>query len=661
MNLVQINERLKDLPMQVVQQYANGMNPEVPPYLALGELQRREMSQKQMATAQGAQQGPQPSIKEQVEQKAGLMQLQQMQQQQMAQQMAQPRGPMPASEGTPQPVDQPEVEMAGGGLAAVPMRSDMFEYASGGIIAFAKGGDVEEKYRQESEEMGEGKRTRYSPDVQAYALQKRAADNAGQDAYMKQEQERQLAGNPMMNVQPAKVNEGGAQRYSDAPGMGYANPNILRPTVENVFYDKDGVRRARKKDVSDEDWNKERLERARTEQQPTSQGPGDQFAPRYPQSGLPAVAKAKATPVAGAQPSAPPRPTAQPPVASGLPAALPQGPVQTGAPAAAIIPVSADRAEVEALMREQKRAAPTAQGVISDVNALMPAGMQEEAMKRLLGEQRARADARQAAYEGSKPTGLQDFIRVMGQAGQSKGFSGLAPAYTALQQQRRADDLAMQKQQDELLTAIESRGMAFDKDVFSARTGAMDKAQTLFGQSQKSILEAATAKLGADQGRLDKQTQLKMQQDLKMFELAQEERLKGMDLEQRERDRKTNAANNPAAQAAQFVALKQRARDLRQNGKPAEADKLDAQAADMMAFKSGSGTAGVGMARNAIMERRQEMKDLDTVVKNESGQFSEEEVKFAARRIAELVRANAKDSGNVSSGPVDTENPLLKK
>jgi hypothetical protein len=143
MNLVQINERLKDLPMQVVQQYANGMNPEVPPYLALGELQRRELSQKQMATAQGAQQGPQPSIKEQVEQKAGLMQLQQMQQQQMAQQQAQPRGPMPAPAGVPQPEDQPEAMMARGGLASIPVRSDMFEYAGGGIVAFQSGGDVD--------------------------------------------------------------------------------------------------------------------------------------------------------------------------------------------------------------------------------------------------------------------------------------------------------------------------------------------------------------------------------------------------------------------------------------------------------------------------------------------------------------------------------------
>ena len=139
MNLVQINERLKDLPMQVIQQYANGMNPEVPPYLALGELQRRELAQKQMATAQGGAQGPQPSVKEQVEQKAGLMAAQAMQQQQAMQQMAQPRGPMPAPAGVPQPEAQPQPEamMAGGGLARAPVR---FDFQHGGIVAFEEGG-----------------------------------------------------------------------------------------------------------------------------------------------------------------------------------------------------------------------------------------------------------------------------------------------------------------------------------------------------------------------------------------------------------------------------------------------------------------------------------------------------------------------------------------
>ncbi len=137
MNLVQINERLKDLPMQVIQQYANGMNPEVPPYLALGELQRRETAQKQMSTAQGGMQGPQPSIKEQVEQKAGLMAAQGLQQQQAMQQMAQQRAPGPVPAGTPQPEMQPEAAMARGGLTRAPVN---FNFQHGGIVAFDDGG-----------------------------------------------------------------------------------------------------------------------------------------------------------------------------------------------------------------------------------------------------------------------------------------------------------------------------------------------------------------------------------------------------------------------------------------------------------------------------------------------------------------------------------------
>jgi hypothetical protein len=183
MNLVQINERLKDLPMQVVQQYANGMNPEVPPYLALGELQRRELSQKQMATAQGAQQGPQPSVKEQVEQKAGLMALQQMQQQQMAQQQAQPRGPIPVPAGVPQPQQQPEAMMARGGLASIPVRSDMFEYAGGGIIAFAKGETVEDprRKRKEGESFTDFRKRMFDLDLQLQR-EKNASESSGREA-----------------------------------------------------------------------------------------------------------------------------------------------------------------------------------------------------------------------------------------------------------------------------------------------------------------------------------------------------------------------------------------------------------------------------------------------------------------------------------------------
>jgi hypothetical protein len=611
MNLVQINERLKDLPMQVVQQYANGMNPEVPPYLALGELQRREIAQKQMANTQGAQQGPQPSVKEQVEQKAGLMQLQQMQQQQMAQQQARPQGPMPVPAGVPQPEPQPEAMMARGGLAGIPVRRDMFEYARGGIIAFANGGDTMGTPSFEQQELAS----------QAASITDEMVAERRNKAKLIAELEQKLAfltnaGAPQAAEVRAQLE---ALKGPEAPRAAPSAPLAAR------------------------------------------QAPPPQAGAKVG-SGLLEAAKAKPAPAGNMPPAmdgAPrPAPTAAP--QTGLPDALPKAPMQMGAPQAAAIPVSPDRAEVDALMKQQARPAPTAQGVIADVNALLPAGLQEEARQKMIADQRARAEERKATFEKTRPSGLDDLIRVFGQAGQYKGLSGMGPAYTANQQQKRAQELAFQKEQDELLTAIDTRSTAGDEKLFTARTGAMDKAQSLFGQSQKSILEAATKKLETSQGRLDSEAKLNMQRDLKMFEMAQDERLKGMDLDQRERERKTTAANNPAAQAAQFVALKQRARDLREKGQTAEADKLDAQAADMMAFKGSSGTAGVGMARNAIMERRQEMKDLDTIVKNESGQFSDEEVKFAARRISELVRANAKESGNVSSGEIDKSNPLLK-
>ena len=144
MNLVQINERLKDMPPTALKQYANGSNPSIPPYLALAELQRRERVEEQMKNEMGAANAQQPSVKEQIEQKAGLLGLQQAQMQQQQQQMAQPRpGPVPA--GTPEPEAQPEAEemaMAGGGLAQIPVRRDMYQFAGGGIIAFTPGGDV---------------------------------------------------------------------------------------------------------------------------------------------------------------------------------------------------------------------------------------------------------------------------------------------------------------------------------------------------------------------------------------------------------------------------------------------------------------------------------------------------------------------------------------
>lgn len=132
MNLVQIQERLKDLPTQAIMSYANGQNPQVPPYLALGELNRR----KQME--QKAAQPPTGTVKDNIEQQVGLMQLQKLRQGQMAQQSAMQGMQAPTiPQGTPEPQQQPEAEMAmaAGGVARLPIRE--MNFGSGGIVAFA--------------------------------------------------------------------------------------------------------------------------------------------------------------------------------------------------------------------------------------------------------------------------------------------------------------------------------------------------------------------------------------------------------------------------------------------------------------------------------------------------------------------------------------------
>ena len=149
MNLIQVQEHLKDMPMRNVLEYANGKSAQVPPYLALGELNRR----KQMEQSAKAPQAPDGTVKERLEkeltgQATDLMQAgaaRQAQSNEAMQQgiMAQPQ---PVPEGTPQPpqLEEEMPQMAGGGLTALPVK-DMFKFAEGGgIVAFSNGDVVDE-------------------------------------------------------------------------------------------------------------------------------------------------------------------------------------------------------------------------------------------------------------------------------------------------------------------------------------------------------------------------------------------------------------------------------------------------------------------------------------------------------------------------------------
>jgi hypothetical protein len=136
MNLIQVQEHLKDLPMRVIMEYANGKSTQVPPYLALGELNRRKQMEQSAKTAQP----PQGTVKDRIEQEVTG---------------GQPPNPMQsAMQGQPAPMAMPQQQpqmpegaepmpqMAGGGLTALPV-GDMFKFAAGGgVVAFADEGLV---------------------------------------------------------------------------------------------------------------------------------------------------------------------------------------------------------------------------------------------------------------------------------------------------------------------------------------------------------------------------------------------------------------------------------------------------------------------------------------------------------------------------------------
>ena len=158
MNLLEIQEDLKDQTMQIVMGYANGTNPDVPPYLALAELNRRKRMEQSAKT--GAP--PDGTVKDKLEkeltgQAADLMQAGAAKQTQSNQQLQQGlmAQPQPVPEGTPQPPppeeEMPEMaqqmpQMAGGGLTSLPT-NDMFKFAGGGgVVAFANGDAVVDEF-----------------------------------------------------------------------------------------------------------------------------------------------------------------------------------------------------------------------------------------------------------------------------------------------------------------------------------------------------------------------------------------------------------------------------------------------------------------------------------------------------------------------------------
>jgi hypothetical protein len=124
MNIVKLQNQLKSIPVETLIKYVQGLNPEVPSYLALAEIKNRKDMEAKYASQN--QQAPEKSVAEDLTQapdQSGLAML-----------AGNPMG-NPAPQGAP--TDQ--------GVAGLPIPDQMFSgqgMAAGGIVAFEDGGDV---------------------------------------------------------------------------------------------------------------------------------------------------------------------------------------------------------------------------------------------------------------------------------------------------------------------------------------------------------------------------------------------------------------------------------------------------------------------------------------------------------------------------------------
>jgi len=424
MNLVKAQELAKELSIPELQQYANGSNPQMmPPYIALGALQAKELMQKKMQAMQGAAQGEQPSVKEQVEQKAGLMALQGQQQQQAQQQMmqqAQAR-PMPAPENVPQPTDQPEAApmgMAAGGITRLPVK---FNFQNGGIIGYAgpEGSQVTDPVAEARERAIQAQDKLYS-----FGLRQRQQDPEG---YAAAEQENKQA----------RANLAAVERQISGGPAGAMGRSMGESPV------------------------------------PIQAKPSQMTAPP---AGMPA-------PIAGL-PAGLPSAMPQPPVVADKSAAMPQ-PLPAADKSAAMPQPAAPQAPMQqatgapdqAKLIEEEAARRKAFGVESEIGA---------------GAESRMADKRKR-FEASQPSGLDDLIRVFGQAGQYKGLSGMGPAYTSNEDRKRAQRAAFEAQMEEQQTGIEDKRRAEGVTRATGIGAGLAGARDVFARGEEARMRNVTA------------------------------------------------------------------------------------------------------------------------------------------------------------------------
>jgi hypothetical protein len=408
--------------------------------------------------------------------------------------------------------------MARGGLAAIPVRGDMFEYAGGGIVAFQSGGQsLNERAARQMEEKGSiydpyfGLPAQERERMKQEAKLKAAQDRSSQSMAVTESNARALAEGAQARVNELESNRDslirqyGAKQYEQALAKAKQAIDAASSRGSELMAQQSQMGQSMVAEATPPPRPAAPISR------PTEQMTPQQMEARMAPAGLPGAAQ-QMSPVAApaAGPTAPrPMAAAQRPAPAAQPAGLPAA-VQDRSPYFA--QVDADLAK--------PIAAPTPEGIIAQQRALSPEAMQEEFMKKRMEEQRQRAASERAAFEKGRPSGLDDLIRVFGQAGQYKGLSGLAPAYTANKQQQRAEELAMEQRQNQLLNAIDAREYEGGKELFGARSKSMDAANTAYQNQLMTRTKSLADMAGVDQRRMDEAANRLTQVQLEKMRIA---------------------------------------------------------------------------------------------------------------------------------------------
>jgi hypothetical protein len=343
-----------------------------------------------------------------------------------------------------------------------------------------------------------------------------------------------------------------------------------------------------------------------------------------PASSVPAsVSEARATAAAGPQAAVPPR---------GLPAAAMANKPNVMPGAVSTQPAVATQAAPQAAMPNIPGLNdPAAQAAVT--NALKAPNQadliaEDQARRAAMGvtgrggeDQEARIQAARDLYNQSKPSGLDDLIRVFGQAGQSKGLSGLGPAYTAMQTQKRAEDLKMQQQE------MEQRNL-IDTTRRTEGIAAANKVADVLGRMRDTSATTGASVLGSQmQGNVQLANQASS--NAVQMQIARERNLNALEVQRIQ----SAAANRPGETErllSQYGALK--AKD------PKAAEQM---LQDIERIKTG--TRGQ-TAQEKIALQRQALVEKSEPYKNAAQQyyFSKDPAKkAAAKAIMQEIERNA--------------------